>query len=253
MLKSFTLYEKLWLIVAVLGISIITIITTRTSLEGDWSKLAWTDGISFISAIAGILTVIFAAKGLILTFYAGIIQASTYAYISFQWGLFGESMLNAGFFLPLQFVGLWLWSKNKKKKDERISGEDVIAKRLTKKQIFILIPVALIAIVIYAQVLTVINAQQIRLDSIAVVLSVFAQILMTLRYAEQWLLWIIINILTITMWVITLSASPVTNDWAILAMWIAFLINSIYGYLNWRKISKPLPPNSIDETISEET
>lgn len=228
MFKNWTLFEKIWIVAA------IGIITTLSIIwQENW--------LGFVSSIAGILCVIMAAKGKISTFYFGFIQASTYAYISFGYGLYGEAMLNAFFFLPFQIIGWILWQKNRKKSGSSVRGEDVYAKRLSSKQWMFLAPIIVVSIIGYAFFLDSIGAQQVRLDSAAVVLSVFAQILMSLRFAEQWLLWIVINVLTITLWVITLVQSG-GNDWAVLAMWGAFLINSVYGYWNWRKIStKPKP------------
>lgn len=57
------------------------------------------------------------------------------------------------------------------------------------------------------------------------------------RYAEQWFMWIVVNVLTIILWLVTLLTSG-GNDWAMLVMWTAFLINSVYGYINWLRISK---------------
>ena len=179
----------------------------------------------------------FAAKGKIATFYVGIIQAGTYAYISYGYGLYGEAMLNAFFYFPVQFVGLYMWMKHAKNKEKAVNGEDVYAKRLTKKQWLIFVPIVLVAVIGYAFALHSINAQQVRLDSAAVVLSIAAQLLMLGRFAEQWLLWIAVNVLTISLWVATLIQSG-GNDWALVAMWTAFLVNSVYGYVNWRKLSK---------------
>jgi len=180
---------------------------------------------------------VFAAKGKIATFYVGLIQAGTYAYISYGYGLYGEAMLNAFFYFPVQFVGLYMWMKHAKNKEKAVNGEDVYAKRLTKKQWLIFVPIVLVAIVAYAFALHEINAQQVRLDSAAVVLSIAAQLLMLGRFAEQWILWIAVNVLTISLWVATLIQSG-GNDWALVAMWTAFLVNSVYGYVNWRKLSK---------------
>ena len=60
---------------------------------------------------------------------------------------------------------------------------------------------------------------------------------MILRYTEQWLVWIIINVLSIIMWVLTLGSSG-GNVWSIVIMWTAFLVNSVYGYVNWKKMVK---------------
>lgn len=234
MFKNWTLFETIWIFVAV---------ATITTLSVIWQD-TW---LGFISSISGILCVIFAAKGKIATFYFGVIQAGTYAYIAYGYGLYGEAMLNAFFFLPFQFIGWFLWYKNRKTANTAVKGEEVYAKKLGMKQWVILTPIILVAIGGYWFLLNFINATQPGLDSAAVVLSVFAQILMTLRYAEQWLLWIIINVITITVWFLTLVQSG-GNDWAILAMWCAFLVNSVYGYINWRKLAKTDATNTLPVT-----
>lgn len=224
MLKQWTRYEKLW---AITAISIITLVSIL--MKDNW--------IGFVSSITGIICVLMAAKGKISTFYFGIIQASTYAYLAYTYTLYGEAMLNAFFFLPIQFVGLYMWSKNKKQHGTSIIGEDITARKLTPKQWILVITGILIASSIYAIILETMNAAQVRLDSFAVIISIFAQILMLYRYAEQWIMWITVNVLTITLWGITLIQTG-GGDWAIFTMWCAFLVNSIYGYLNWRKLNK---------------
>lgn len=223
-LKDWTLFEKIWLIASTLIITVL--------------GFMWDDTmIGMISSISGILCVVLVAKGKMSTFIFGTIQAATYGYVAYGYGLYGESMLNLLFFLPIQFFAWKAWSKNRKSNEVAVNGEDVYAKRLNKKQWTALIPVTLISIVLYGVFLHNIGAQQVRLDSAAVVLSIVAQFLLMFRYAEQWIMWIIINVLTITLWVVTLVQSG-GNDWTILVMWCAFLVNSIYGYINWLKISK---------------
>ena len=52
---------------------------------------------------------------------------------------------------------------------------------------------------------------------------------MILRYREQWLLWIALNILSIFLW----AETP-----AMYLMYSAYLLNSLYGYYNWTKLVK---------------
>lgn len=222
--QHWTLFEKLWIGIAV------TVITTVSILLGE-------NWIGFISSISGILCVIAAAKGKIATYYFGIIQASTYAWIAYGYSLYGEAMLNAFFFLPIQFIGLYIWKKHSKSVAEAQYGENIYAKRLSWKQWLVLLPSIVVIASLYSIFLTSIDAAEVGLDSFAVVISLFAQLLMTLRYAEQWLLWITVNVLTIILWFRTLASAEGT-DWAIFVMWCAFLVNSVYGYWNWRKLAK---------------
>ncbi len=55
---------------------------------------------------------------------------------------------------------------------------------------------------------------------------------MILRYREQWLLWIVLNVLSILLW---WEENP-----AMRVMYIAYLVNSIYGFYNWTKLQKQL-------------
>ena len=222
MLKGWTTFEKTWL-------SIFMVINVYLFFAFDDTMLG------LISSTAGVLCVVLAGKAKISTYYVGMIQASTYTYIAWSYGLFGEAMLNGLFYFPIQFIGIYLWSKAKTK--ESIRGEEVLVKKLNKKQILQLTGITIVASIGYAYLLDFIGGQQVRLDSVAVVLSIIAQFLMIKRYVEQWILWITVNVLTITLWVIVLIQQG-GNDWAMVLMWSAFLFNSVVSYINWNKIHK---------------
>lgn len=226
---DWTIYEICWLLIST-GIILYLSITWEDTLMAT------------ISSVAGIISVVLCAKGKISYLYYGIIQCTLYGYIAYTYGLFGESMLNLLFFLPANIITIFLWKKNLKRKDKVVNGEDVVTRKLTKKQWLILIPTIIVSGILYAVLLTEIGAQQVKIDSFAVVLSVVAQFLLTFRYVEQWIFWIIVNVLTVVLWVLVLFESG-GNDYGVLVMWIAFLVNSIYGYINWLKISKGAKTN----------
>lgn len=53
-----------------------------------------------------------------------------------------------------------------------------------------------------------IGGQPALIDSMSAVFSVAALIMQVARYAEQWLLWIIVNIVSVLMWVLLLGKDP---------------------------------------------
>lgn len=221
-LQDWTLFEKLWL-------ALFTVIMVYLFFAFKDSTLG------LISSLTGMLCVVLAAKGKISTYYFGMVQTSTYAYISYSYGLYGEAMLNALFYFPIQFIGLYMWSRHKT--GDSITGEDVVVKRLSRRGWVKLVSVAVLGSVIYAMLLYYIGGKQVGLDSAAVVLSMIAQVLMLNRYVEQWALWITVNVLSIALWTVTLIRTG-GNDYNMVVMWSAFLANSIYGYTNWVKLSK---------------
>ena len=71
--------------------------------------------------------------------------------------------------------------------------------------------------------------------SILTIVPLVAMILCVKNYYEQWYLWIFINIIFIITWILTYNYHDL-GDIALLILWIFFLINSIFGLINWKKI-----------------
>jgi nicotinamide mononucleotide transporter len=196
---------------------------------------AWSDSLlGLISSISGMLCVVLVAKGKIANYYFGIVQTLTYAYIAYGYGLYGEVMLNALFYFPVQFIGIYMWNKNKT--EHGVKGEDVRISSLTRKGWFYTLVSIIILTIGYGFFLKYLGGNLVWTDSATNVLSIAAQILMLKRYTEQWLLWISVNVLSIFLWLGALISQG-GNDFSMLVMWSAFLVNSIYGYVNWRKLS----------------
>ena len=86
-------------------------------------------------------------------------------------------------------------------------------------------------IILYQYLLNHLGGTNPLLDSASTVISITANLLMVLRYREQWLLWIVIDIITVIMW-------WHVEDYIMVTMWAVYLVNAFYGYYNWSKISK---------------
>lgn len=218
--KNWTRFEIIWLI--------------TFTLVNIYLFFAWSDSLlGLISSISGMLCVVLVAKGKIANYYFGIVQTLTYAYIAYGYGLYGEAMLNALFYFPVQFIGIYLWRQHKTNRD--VKGEDVKVTSLTTKGwLYTLVSIVVLTIG-YGYFLRYLEGNFVWTDSATNVLSITAQILMLKRFAEQWLLWISVNVLSIILWASALISQG-GNDFSMLVMWTAFLFNSIYGYINWRKL-----------------
>lgn len=217
--KDWNAWDYLWTILA--------------SIVGTWIGLQWGEGgwktwLSIITMLTGLWCVILVAKGRIFNYYLGIINCVGYAYIAYGYQLYGEVMLNALYFLPMQFVGLYIWTKNK---DPKIVDK-VKVKFLTAAQRCWWAGISVMAVLAYALVLDQMGDPVPYLDSASTVLSVIACILMSWRFMEQWILWIIVDIVSVWMWILVVLEKG-ANDAALLVMWIAFLINAVYGFVSW--------------------
>lgn len=195
--------------------------------------------IATIAAITGILCVVFVGKGKISNYFFGLISVSLYAYISYTFKLYGEMMLNLLVYVPVQFIGFYFWRKNMTNKNtvNTAGASEVIAKALNAKQWAILAIVTVIGTFSYIELLKYLGSALAVLDGATVVISIVAQVLMIMRYREQWALWIIVNIMTISLWAVMYFQNGETST-PLLVMYMMYLCNSIYGYYNWIQLEK---------------
>ena len=215
--SDWTLFEISWLIISTLTMLTLSII--------------WGDSpMALISGVTGIISVVLCAKGKISTYAFACVNVGLYAIIAYQNRLFGEVMLNGFYYLPMNIVGFYMW---RKQKDD---AGTVIVRRLTPKQIILLIIGLLIAITAYWRVLVALGGILQLIDSITTVLSIVAFLLQIGRFMEQWILWMIINVFSITMWSLLLGTPE--GSVTMIIMFSAYLINGVYGFRNWLKLSK---------------
>jgi len=217
-LNKFTYFE--WtMILAVIGFTLYFSIidTTNTVLYLI---------IDAIAAISGILCVVLCAKGKKSQYIWGLINVIGYVIIAFINKYYGEVMLNALYYLPSQFIGYYLWNKHTDKETENVEGN-----KLNLRKSILLVVICGVGILLYKLVLDALGGNGTLLDSASTMISIFANLLMMLRYREQWLLWIIIDFITVAMWLLA-------KDLIMVTMWSVYLINAFHGYYNWSKISK---------------
>ena len=179
-----------------------------------------------IAAISGIFCVVLCAKGRKSQYIWGLLNVIGYVIIAFINKYYGEVMLNALYYLPSQFIGYYLWNKNSNEENGDVKG-----KKLTIVQSLVLVGFITVGVLGYKLVLDYLGGTGTLLDSASTVTSVVANALMMMRYREQWLLWIIIDAITVVMWLLV-------GDFIMVTMWAVYLINAFYGYYNWTKIAK---------------
>ena len=179
-----------------------------------------------ISGITGILCVVLVSKGKISNYFFGLIFAYTYFYVSWGSNFLGEMNTALYVYIPSQFIGYFMWKQNMQSDN---GGESVIAKALTPKGWAILLLSVAIGTLCFVQALRAAGGSSTELDGLTTIITVAAQLLMILRYREQWLLWIVLNVLSILLW----KGQP-----AMYLMYSAYLLNSLYGYYNWTKLVK---------------
>lgn len=195
-------------------------------------SIYWGDTwLGVITSVTGVICVILTAKGKLSCYIYGLINIIGYVIISYNQKFYGEVMLNALYYLPMQFIGFYMWKKN-------ISEEslEVKARRLNRKNAIFTFTMSTLGVIGYGFILKGLGGNLPFIDSITTVLSVTAMYLSVKRYMEQWIMWIVIDVVSVIMWGIAMKNG--STDIATLLMWTTYLINAIYGYVKWNKDSK---------------
>lgn len=182
--------------------------------------------LGIVSGIAGIICNVFVSKGKISNYFFGLIFAYTYFYISLGANFLGEMNTTLYVYIPAQFIGYFLWKANMQKEQNSAA---VIAKALTVKGWIGLLAFLIIGTLLFVELLNYYGGSSTGLDGLSTIIVIAAQVLMVLRYREQWLLWIVLNIISIALW---------AENTSMYVMYSAYLLNSLYGYYNWSKLQK---------------
>lgn len=219
-----------WLLIA--GVIVSNII--YTVLSGD------VDIVGSVAGVAGVLCVVLVAKGSIWNYLFGLVNVAMYAYISYTASLYGDAALNALYYLPMQFIGWWQWRRRGAAMSEAEAdgnGVQVKARRFSWGQRVALALGCTAAVVAGGFILQHIGDPQPFKDSTTTVLSIVAQALMALAFMEQWVLWIITNIVSVAMWIVCVIRGE-AHAGLMVIMWSFYLLNSINGLRVWLKLSR---------------
>lgn len=210
-----------FLIIGVVACSVI-----YSFLSGEW------DILGMVAAIAGLVNVVLCAKGSILNYLFGLINVSLYAYISFRSQLYGDFALNALYYVPMQFIGFLSW----RKRGNIENSDQVNGRRLTWKERALWGGFTVLATIIGALVLAKLGDSYPIKDAITTIVSIIAMFLMVKAYMEQWILWILVNLVSVYIWLqFTIAQEP--HAALMLIMWLFYTANSINGYRVWLKLS----------------
>ena len=140
----------------------------------------------------------------------------------------------------MQFIGWWQWRRRGAAVSEAEAagrGVQVRARRFSWRQRAVLAAGCLTAVVAGGFLLRYFGDPQPFKDSTTTVLSIVAQALMALAFMEQWVLWIITNVVSVVMWTICVTRGE-AHAAVMVIMWSFYLLNSINGFRVWLRLSR---------------
>ena len=186
------------------------------------------------AVIFGLLSVWYAKKDNILVFPTGIINTSIYVYLLWKWTLLGDMIIN-GYYFIMSIYGWYLWTRKKGGEDEypisTLSNKE-------KSTAFIIFMTTIVFVVVVYLIFNKFTTWSAYVDTLVTGIFFVGMWLMAKRKIENWVLWIIGDIISIPMYFF--KGYTLTS-----IQYILFTIIAFYGYLEWKKT---LNSSSILET-----
>ena len=182
--------------------------------------------LEIIAVIFGLLSVWFSKQNNILVFPTGMISTSIYVYLLYNWGLIGDLLINVYYF-AMSVYGWYIWTR-------KIDGHKVtpISKTtLTEKKEAILIFVCtLLFVFVVYHLFDKWESWVAYIDAFTTGVFFVGMWLMSKRKIENWLLWILGNIISVPLYFY--KGFTFTSF-----QYLIFTILAIYGYQSWKTIT----------------
>lgn len=185
------------------------------------SQFQQTTLLEWVAVIAGFLCIYLAAKESIWNWPISIISVVAYGILFFREAMYGDMTLQI-YFLFTAFYGWYFWINKKVEQHRPIA-------RLTMKQwLLIILSIILLSILLGWFMDRYTNSTVPYADGFCTSVSFAAQLLLTRKILENWLLWVFANICYVPLFIyknLNLSA----------LLYLVLIVIAFNGYLIWRK------------------
>lgn len=188
--------------------------------------------LALAASLIGVTSLIFNAKGNPVGQFLMVIFSLLYGIISYTFSYYGEMITYLGMTMPMAFFALISWLKNPYNGNK----SQVKINSLSKKEvIFMLLAAAAITVGFYF-ILDAFGTANIIPSTISVTTS-FLAVYLTFRRSSYFALAYAANdIVLVVLWVMASLAD--TRYISVVVCFAAFLVNDIYGFVNWKRIKK---------------
>ena len=177
-----------------------------------------------VAVIFGLLSVWFSKNNNILVYPTGMISTSIFTYLLLKWGLLGDMMINAYYFI-MSIYGWYIWTR---KKNNIVTPISKISNYEKKISLFIFISSMIFVYGIY-NYFDKWGSLTSYIDNITTAIFFVGMWLMAKRKIENWIFWIIGDVISVPLYFY--KGLTFTS-----LQYFIFTIIAISGYYSWKKI-----------------
>lgn len=187
----------------------------------------WYLVINYICSIMGICCIFLCAHASWPKWIFGMFNTLLYSVILFYNHIYGTFALELLYYFPAGIIGLILWTKHLDSKDKDKCKTRVMSWKLRALMLLIVI----LSTLLLRYFLVKIGGESPLLDALTVSIGMIATFYEIKRFADQYFLWLITDVVGILMWIQQADTIMVTKK-------SIYLVMSIIGLYNWYKLQK---------------
>lgn len=180
----------------------------------------------------------------------GIVECFLYSFVCLQSKLYGEIVKMLCISVPLNIYSLVSWKiaqkKSKKEKYKKKDEEDVVIKKLSKKQIplYAIFFICLIGISFVLLKFGLKQTNALILGSISLSITILVKVLTAQRFMNSWIIGICGDIICLLMWGQSIiDAGFALSQISMIVYYLACLTNDINAYGLWKNMYRKVAVN----------
>ena len=188
--------------------------------------------LTLAASLIGVTSLIFNAKGNPIGQALMIVFSLLYGIISFTFSYYGEMITYLGMTMPMALFALISWLRNPYNGNKA----EVKVNSISKKEQVLMWVLTAIVTVVFFYILRYFNTANIVPSTLSVTTS-FIAVYLTFRRCPTFALAYAANdIVLIVLWV--MASVYDTKYISVVVCFVAFLVNDIYGYINWQRMKR---------------
>lgn len=205
--------------------SVLIIIGTFVAFEDK-------DYLTLLASIVGATFLIFNAKGNPIGQFLTIVFSILYGIISYSFSYYGEMITYLCMSMPIALIALISWLKNPYKGNK----SQVKVNRISKIEIVFIVLLTIGVTIIFYFILGYFNTANLIPSTLSVTTSFLAAYLTARRSPYFALAYAMNDVVLIVLWV--LASITDVSYLSVVICFIVFLVNDLYGFVNWKKMEK---------------
>lgn len=187
------------------------------------------DVLTIIASLIGVTALIFVAKGYVIGQILTVVFAVFYGIISFYFKYYGEMITYLCMTTPIAMMAVVSWIKNPYE-----GTKEVKVNHINKKQVLIMTMLAALVTLAFYFILKTMGNANLLYSTISITTSFLASYLTFLRSPYYAVAYAANDIVLIVLW--TMATLEDRSYLPMIFCFVMFLINDIYGFVNWRRM-----------------